>query len=225
MNLLTVFITVYTLSLQLEHAACQTTINLFDIENEGKTLSQHNPSGKFSRSVYKYNPQDLLHPVIVERRPELIRSESENLEYSAKTRTHRYVSLSSLLNKAFEAGQISSKQSFTKLSDPINPTATKDAVIFIKTCCKNHEKTDSKMNTEEALINKCKIISESQSPSKLSTSNKEEHSSSPNIQSNLEILAQTELSLSHKKRQKTKRKSHASKQRKVGRHNRRQHID
>ena len=149
------------------------------------------------------------------KRPELVRSESENLEYSTLTRTHRTVSLSNLLNAAAEAGQISSQRSFTKLTDPLNASEARDTVIFIKSCCMNHENNVNRINTEEIRNEKTEIISESQLKdlSKLIT---EEKYSSTKIHSSSEIVAQTENCVSHKKRQRTKKKHHASKQRKVG---------
>jgi len=159
--------------------------------------------------VHNFNTQNLLQPVITSKRPELVRSESENLEYATKTGNHKSVSLSNLLSKAAEAGQISSRQSYIKFpTDPLNSSEARDTVIFIKGCCKNHQTNGNQTNAEEERLSKNGIV--------VSDSNINVNNSASNREHNMhaEILLNAEDTVSYKKRLREKKKHKSSKQRK-----------
>ena len=176
-----------------------------------------------------HSRQNIRAPIIVSKQPELLRSESEHLEYSALTGPHRTVSLGNLLNSAAEAGHISSHKSFTKLSDPLNSSEGGETVIFIKSCCFNHESKNNRMTMEDKPKETKELLSESQSKltnmPHLSKVNTEENYSSIKMHSGSEIMTRTENCFSNKKRQRSKKKRHSSKQRKVGTHDLRQNIN
>ena len=157
--------------------------------------------------------QNIVRPVTVSKRPELIRSESENLEYLNIPRAHRTVSLGNLLNEAVEAGIVSSQQrSFTKLSDPSNSSDPTETVIFIKSCCLNHENTYGETNTQEK--GKTETISDSRSKYINAPYSAKDYSSTK-IHSSTEIRVDTENNVSHQKRQRARKKQNKSKQQKV----------
>ena len=206
--------------LQVEHAACQTNSNFFDNENEESKLKIKE---NYLKTLTNYNSQNLLQPVVLSKRPQLVRSESENLEVSTNTRKYKTASLSNLLSTAAEAGQISSQQSILKLSDPLNSSDARDTVIFIKKCCLNHEKDKHQINNpiiENTVSHSASMLSVSQQKEgykmESSLSSKEHHTSSENIHLRSELLARTEDVVSYKKRLRAKKKHRASKQQKVG---------
>ena len=168
-----------------------------------------------SRSVQNCNSQNLLQPVITSKRPEIVRSESENLEYSNTTRNNRSVSLSNLLSEAAEAGQISPRKSYIKLSnDHLNSSEAKDTVIFIKGCCKNHRTEENKTNSGDERLSKSGIVvSDSKINVKESSTNREHNSSYTNMHG--EILVNAEEAASYKKRLRAKKKQKSSKKKKV----------
>ena len=164
-----------------------------------------------------------MQPVITSKRPQLVRSESENLEYSSKINSHKSVSLSNLLSKAADAGQFSSRQSYTKLvgpSDTSDKTPT-DTVIFIKSCCMNHDGTNEDANTTKLkrTNEKNNVVSESQLEVANATVSsqliKEQNISHKNAHQQSKMIISNEELLSYKKSQRTKKKSRKSKQKQV----------
>ena len=153
------------------------------------------------------------------KRPLLVRSESENLEYSTKLKNHRPVSLTNLINNAADAKQLSQGQSFRKLASDNSVGMPADTVIFIKSCCKNHGGTSKETIQEGRLEDNGEMIYESQEQSvdaiESTQLTKEYDLSYKNFQHHLKVAANTEELISYKKRQKTKKKYRKSKQKQV----------
>ena len=153
------------------------------------------------------------------KRPLLVRSESENLEYSTNIKNHRPVSLTNLINNAADAKQLSQGQSFRKLASDSSVGTPADTVIFIKSCCKNHGGTSKKTIQGGQLEHNGEIISESQEQLVdaigSTRSTKEYDLSYKNFQRQLKLATNTEELISYKKRQKTKNKHRKSKQKQV----------
>ena len=153
------------------------------------------------------------------KRPLLVRSESENLEYRTKIKNHRPVSLTTLINNAADERQLSQGQSFRKLASDNSAGMPADTVIFIKSCCKKHGGTSKETIQEGRLDDNGEMIYESQEPSVDAIGStqltKEYGLSYKNFQHHLKVAANTKELISYKKQQKTKKKHRKSKQKQV----------
>ena len=152
------------------------------------------------------------------KRPELVRSESENLEYSAKLKNDRSVSLSNLLSKAMDSKQLTSRQSYAKFTSDTSDGPPQDTVIFIKSCCVNHDENEDEIK-ERRQVDKDKTALESQSTvvetMEASQLINEHNLSHKNMQKHLKMISTSEELISYKKRQKSKKKHRKSKQKQV----------
>ena len=153
------------------------------------------------------------------KRPELVRSESENLEYSAKLKNDRSVSLSNLLSKAMDSKQLTSRQSYAKFTSDTSDGPPQDTVIFIKSCCVNHDGSNEDDIKERRQDDKDKTALESQSTvvetMEASQLINEHNLSHKNLQQHLKMISTSEELISYKKRQKSKKKHRKSKQKQV----------
>ena len=211
----------FGLRLQIEHAACQTNFTFFDSEQARQVDTQFSSRGSICGSFHKQYPYG-LRPEPNDRKSNLVRSESENMGYSSKIRDQKSVSLSSLLCKVAESGQLSPGQSYVKLKDHNVSSEGKDTVIFIKTCCMKHEDDKSKL-IENEIANK----TENANPGSLliDANTKQafiseafEKLTSENRHSNSIGIAESQVSKTHTKHHRSKKKHKSSRQKKVIRH-------
>ena len=208
----------FYLCLQIEHAACQTNFTCFDSEQARQVDTQFSSRGSICGSFHKQYPYG-LRPEPNDRKRNLVRSESENMDYSSKIRDQKSVSLSSLLCKVAESGQLSPGQSFVKLKDQNCSSEGKDTVIFIKSCCMKHEDNKSKL-TKNEMVNKTEnantgslLLDANTKQAFISEAFKK--STSENRHSKSVGIAETQDSKTHTKHHKSKKKHKSSRQKKV----------
>ena len=141
------------------------------------------------------------------------------MDYSNKIRDQKSVSLSSLLCKAAESGQLSPGQSYVKLNGHNGSSEGKDTVIFIKTCCMKHEDDKDKLIKNETANN----TENTNTGSLLLDANTKQafiseafdKSTSENRHSKSVGIAETQDSKTHTKHHRSKKKHKSSKQKKV----------
>ena len=204
--------------MQIEDAACQTNFTFFDSEKSCQANTQFSSHGSLCGSVHKQY-LNVLRPEPNDKKRNLVRSESENMDYSNKIRDQKSVSLSSLLCKAAESGQLSPGQSFVKLKDQNGSSDGKDTVIFIKTCCMKHEDDRSKLIKNE-IANKTEnantgslLLDANTQQAFISEAFKK--STSENRHSKSVGIAETQDSKTHTKHHRSKKKHKSSRQKKV----------
>ena len=204
--------------MQIEHAACQTNFTFFDSEKACQATTQFSSHGSLCGSVHKQSPYG-LRPEPNDRKRNLVRSESENMDYSSKIRDQKSVSLSSLLCKVAESGQLSPGQSYFKLKDQDGSSEGKDTIIFIKSCCMKHEDNKSKL-TKNEMVNKTENVN---TGSLLLDANTKQafiseafkKSTSENRHSKSVGIAETQDSKTHTSHRRSKKKQKSSRQKKV----------
>ena len=138
------------------------------------------------------------------------------MDYSNKIRDQKSVSLSSLLCKVAESGQLSPEQSYVKLN---GSSEGKDTVIFIKTCCMKHEDDKSKL-TKNEMVNKTENTNSRSVLLNVNTkqafiSEEFEKSTSENQHSKSVGIAETQDSKTHTNHRRSKKKHKSSRQKKV----------